>query len=297
MNKIYSFKKIIFGFLIVLLSSLTAKSYNLLVLESGNSYSDNMTTLFTSMGHSVTQDVAANLNSSYDYSSYDVVVFGYNTPLPNDLQHLLDENIAGNIGVLIGRGDAIVDDFDLAASAFWTAGTFTVTDNSHAMTSSYTQNETIDLSFDYGSGLIDVTANTTTLATLNSLPSLVIHNIYKRIVMPYYGHGSGMPWSAEAEVVMNNSITWAAGGTITGLFDYNISDNSGSSVWPNPSVDYIQFESDFELVTIVNLNGEIVKKEEGVNKTVNVSDLEPGLYLISGTSLNGGVQMSSFHKQ
>ena len=53
-------------------------------------------------------------------------------------------------------------------------------------------------------------------------------------------------------------------------------------IFPNPSHDYIQIESEQRIhsVTIRNLNGDCLKELRSPGKQINISDLSPGVYLI-----------------
>jgi hypothetical protein len=189
-------------------------NYNILILESNYNYSVNAQNEFIAMGHTATVIDASLLTSSFNYSPYDVVVFGYNSALPADLAHLLNENTNCNLGIVIMRGDATVDDLDMGASGYWNGGNFQVDDNTHWITSPFATGA-LPLSFSYKSAITNPSANTTTLGTTGGLASLLVHNTYKRVVMPYYGHDSGMPWSADAQTLTNRVIAWAASSCCT----------------------------------------------------------------------------------
>ena len=188
--------------------SQTLGSYNILIINSGFGYSNNAQVQFQAMGHTATVVNQGVLDAIFDYSPYDIVVFGYNS-VPADITPILNLNENCQLGIVMMRGDSQVDDFDLGASAFWNNGSFQIDNNSHWISQPFTVGS-LPLSFTYKSAVTGPTPNTTTLGSVAGLPSLLVHNSYNRVVMPYYGHGDAMPWNADAEQLTNRALCWAA---------------------------------------------------------------------------------------
>ncbi len=188
--------------------SQTLGSYNILIINSGFGYSTNAQAQFQAMGHTATVVNQGVLDASFNYSPYDVIVFGYNS-VPADINPILTLNENCQLGIVVMRADNQVDELDLGASAFWNNSGFQIDNNGHWISQPFSVG-VLPLSFTYKSAVTSPTPNTTTLGTVGGLASLLVHNSYNRVVMPYYGHGDGMPWNADAEQLTNRVLCWAA---------------------------------------------------------------------------------------
>jgi hypothetical protein len=165
-------------------------------------------TYLTGWGYTVTIVSGASLTSAFDYSPYDVVAFMYDATIA-DPAHLIAENVAGHVGIVFHRGDSVLATFGMGASGFYQSGAFAVTDNSHYVSSPFAVGP-VDVYYTYKSIVNSPAAGTRVLGTATS-PSLVVHNTYRRIVTPYYGHPAGMPWSAAGATLTRRSYEWASG--------------------------------------------------------------------------------------
>lgn len=160
-------------------------------------------------GMTATVVPAANITAGYDFSSYDVIAVMYDTQPAAPAAIVAASN--GGKGLVVHRGDSLVDDFDMGASGYWQSDGFTVTNNTHFITRTLPLGA-VDLSYTYQSRLNTPTANMRVLATGNGgVASLAVHAIYRRVVTPYYGHTAEMPWSNEGAVITWRSYVWAAG--------------------------------------------------------------------------------------
>ncbi len=159
-------------------------------------------------GFTVTRIPGASLTSSFDYGPYDVVAMMFDSTLA-DAAHLASASAAGNVGLVMHRSDSLVDDFDMCLSAFYQSGEFSIADASHFITGGYAVG-ILPLDYTYKSFCNPPTANVRVLGTATG-PSLVVHDTYRRVVTPYYGHWDGMPWNDDAAVITWRSYMWASG--------------------------------------------------------------------------------------
>jgi hypothetical protein len=174
-----------------------------------NGFGDaDLQTALTGWSYQVTLTAGSALDGAFSYTSYDVIAFMYNSTLPTPAG-ILAANSAGKPGIVCHRCDSLVATFDMGATGYWQDGSFAVTDNSHYVTRPYAVGP-VDLFYTYKSIVNSPTATTRVLGTATS-PSLVVHNLYRRIVTPYYGHTAGMPWSAAGEEITRRTYEWAAG--------------------------------------------------------------------------------------
>jgi hypothetical protein len=86
-------------------------------------------------------------------------------------------------------------------------------------------------------------------------------------------------------------------------FEYNVitsvnevAKNNAVKIYPNPSTDniYLNYESDFSAINIINLQGKNVLQSK--NKNIDISGLENGIYIAQIMTENG-VLNSKFVKQ
>lgn len=148
------------------------------------------------------------LDGSYNYDPYDVVAFMYSSPCDSP-SHLMAENIAGNVGIVFHRGDDLVDNFDMGSAGFYQSGTFAISDDGHFISEVFPVGP-LPLDYTYKSRLKNPTGSVRVLGNVEEA-SLAVHKTYRRVVTPYYGHTSGMPWNADAAELTWRSYVWAAG--------------------------------------------------------------------------------------
>jgi hypothetical protein len=150
----------------------------------------------------------ASLTSTFDYSPYQIVGVPYDATIA-DTSTLLARNVAGKLGIVCHRCDSLTSAFDLGTSGYWQSGSFAITDNTHFISSPYAVGP-VDVVYTYKSILNGPSANVRVLGTATS-PSLVVHNTYRRVMTPYYGHTAGMPWSAAGADITHRTYEWAGG--------------------------------------------------------------------------------------
>ena len=67
------------------------------------------------------------------------------------------------------------------------------------------------LAYDKAAAWSGATTTFVKRAGFSLMSSLAVHDTYRRIATPYYGHGAGMPWSNDGEVLNWRSYMWASG--------------------------------------------------------------------------------------
>lgn len=160
-------------------------------------------------GMTVTVVPPANIIAGYNFAPYDVIAVMYDTQ-PAAPGAIVAASNAGK-GVVVHRGDSLVDDFDMGSAGFWQSDGVTVTNNTHFITRTLPLGP-VDVSYMYQSRLDTPSANIRVLASSStSIPTLAVHSVYRRVLTPYYGHDVGMPWSNEGAVITWRSYIWAAG--------------------------------------------------------------------------------------
>ncbi len=283
MKKIYFLTLMFLGIVVHLCAQPVVADYNILLLESGFGYSDNAKQHFEDMGHTVTKVDASVLSAAYNYSPYDVVIFGFdsNAPTGSALTHLLNENQSCGIGVIMMRGDNSVAAFDMGASATYTNSDVTITNNSHWITSAFSTG-IMNMGFTWKTNMAGATSNTTVLATAGPGSALVVHDDYQRVVCPYYGHQTGWP-STTAESLMDRIIAWAAWDCQT--VDVPVTNSSEEvALYPNPvglSLT-LSLPSDARVQgNVFDVTGkQVMQFTSKGNHTLNVTSLEEGTYFV-----------------
>jgi hypothetical protein len=180
---------------------------NVLVIDGFGSA--DLATFLRGWGMTVTVEPAINITAAYNFAPYDVITLMYDSA-PAAPAALIAAQSAGK-GIVVHRGDAIVDDLGMGASGYWQSDMFVVTNNTHFITQTLALGA-LDLSYDYQSRLNTPTANARVLATGNGgVPALAVHATVRTVITPYYGHTGGMPWSNAGALITWRSYVWAAG--------------------------------------------------------------------------------------
>lgn len=270
-------------FLLTLIGFTTANSqtiadYNLLIVAG--SFSSDAETLFESMGHTATVVSAASLTTGYNYAPYDVILFMYDSALPPAMSEILTLNTNNQLGIIVMRGMPIVSFVDIGTSSNWSDADFIIGNNTHYITQAFATG-ILDLGFTYKSALSTVNPGNTILASAGGFGSLVVNNTYRRVLCPYYGHPNGMPWNADAELLMDRIIAWAA-------FDPGLGTNEPTAaqkieVYPNPSADFIQVSglTNTEDYKIYNVTGQQIGNGTMTgNEKINIQNLNNGMYFL-----------------
>jgi len=69
------------------------------------------------------------------------------------------------------------------------------------------------------------------------------------------------------------------------------------ALYPNPVKDIFNFSEEVSKITISDLSGKIVKQISNSEKTINISKLEKGTYIITVTSKSGDLINKKFIKE
>jgi hypothetical protein len=185
----------------------TVGNYNLLIVN-GTLGTDAQTEL-SAMGHTVLLENPANLIAGYNYAPYDAIIFMYDSPVPPGISEIMALNESCQLGIIIFRGENLISTVGVGNSVTYSSTDFTIEDNTHWITEPF-MTGVLDLGFTYKTNITSSMPNTTILGSVETgNGSLVVHNDYKRVVSPYYGHPAAMPWSADAEILMDRIIAWA----------------------------------------------------------------------------------------
>ena len=172
-------------------------------------YSDDLLKeILESWGFTVTIVNGGALGAGYDYSPYDVVAFMYDSSLA-DPEYLASVNAAGQVGIVIHRGNAIVGPLGMGSAGWYQSQVFTVTATNHFITEVF-QTGPLPLSFTYKSRLDNPTNDVRILGT-SPEPSLAVHKQYRRVFSSFYAHTSEMPWNNDAALLTWRTYIWATG--------------------------------------------------------------------------------------
>ncbi len=262
----------IFILLLAMLLSYSANSqtvgdYNLLIVEGTLDVSAQAE--LDAMGHTTTLVPSASLIDSYDYSPYDAIIFMYNSLEPPGMTAIITENEACNLGIIAMRGENIINTCGLGSSMTWSSTSFTIENNTHYISSPFALG-VLDLGYTYNSNCIVGLGGTTILGSVSSgNGSLIVHDTYKRVVSPYYGHTSGMPWLPDAEILMDRIIAWVVDPCCVASTS-SISESACES-YTVPSGDETYFASGIYNDTIPNATGcdSVITIDLSINNTTN----------------------------
>ena len=210
-------------------NSQTVGDYNLLIADGG--FSPNALSELTAMGHTVYVENPTNLVPGYDYSPYDAIIFMFNAALPPGMNDILTLNQNCQLGIILMRGENVISQCDMGTSVTWSTTNFAIDDNSHYITQPF-MTGLLDLGFDYKSNVTAVNPGNTVLGSVaGGNGSLVVHDTYKRVISPYYGHGTGMPWNPAAEVLMDRIIAWAVAPCCTANTGTDVQTSCDNYTW------------------------------------------------------------------
>lgn len=278
-------KKKLLLYLIALFGTIAMKSqniadYNLLLVDGTAPEIGRAKTALEGLGHTVTLEPSSNLISGYDYSNYDAILFGRNSPEPSFMSEILTLNTNNQLGIVLLRGDVVSSSSDIGAGITYSSTDFTINNNSHYITQPFSSG-VLNLGFTYKSNLPNVSPNCTILGSVASgNGSLVVHNTYRRVLSPYYGHQTGTA-TPDALLLLDRIIAWAVDNTTLSAYELQLFTNV--KVFPNPAVDYIQLSGlkSKENYSIYNFLG--TKISEGNiynNKEIDIRNLTGGIYFL-----------------
>jgi hypothetical protein len=74
-------------------------------------------------------------------------------------------------------------------------------------------------------------------------------------------------------------------------------ENTNFNTFPNPAMDYISVDEQFQLFQIYNTNGSLVFEVQQNQNQINVSDLSSGVYFIQMQTMEGQFKQSKFVKK
>lgn len=260
------------------LSGQTVSDYNLLIVD-GYGSSDVKTELET-LGHTATIENATNLTVSYNYSNYNTIIFMFNSAEPSGISEILSLNSSNQLGIVLLRGENLINSCDMGSSVTWSNTDFTIEDNSHFITQPFSLG-TLDLGFTYKSNLTSINSGNTILGSVSTgNGSLVVNNTYRRVICPYYGHPDGMPWSSDAGILLDRIIAWTS---FSQTLDLNENSLKKVKLFPNPTTDYLQISGlkNTENYRIYNVIGlEVSKGTISIDEKINVKNYFNGLYFL-----------------
>ena len=257
----------------------TIADYNLLIVNGYNS--SLVKTELETLGHIVTIESSANLTSSYDYSSHDVIIFMYTSIEPSGISEILSLNANNQLGIILMRSENLINSCDIGSAVYWSATDFTIEDNSHFITQPFSLG-VLDLGFTYKSNLTAINSGNTILGSVSAgNGSLVVNDTYRRVISPYYGHTDGMPWTSIAGILMDRIIAWVASSAPLSINEHQSFENI--KIFPNPSSEYITVSGleNEENYSIYNITGSELKS--GIiseNDLIDIQNLTNGLYFL-----------------
>jgi len=112
----------------------------------------------------------------------------------------------------------------------------------------------------------------------------------------FYTYSGG--WSENLALTNPNGVTATFDKYI--LVDVEEFQRNTFTIYPNPSKDFIHIKSnglDFEFVEIFNIKGkQILRKEFSNQNSIDVSQLEKGIYILQVTSVQGDKSSQKFLK-
>lgn len=277
MKQIYILTILLFNFFNS--SGQTVADYNLLIVD-GYGSSDVKSELET-LGHTVTIESSANLTIGYDYSSYNTIIFMYDSVEPSGISEILSLNTNDQLGIILMRGQYLINSCDMGSSITWSDTDFTIENNSHFITQPFSLG-ILDLGFTYKSNLTAINSGNTVLGSVSSgNGSLVVNNTYRRVICPYYGHPVGMPWTLDAGTLLDRIIAWTASNTTLSTND-NISIEK-IKIFPNPSSNFIEItglttKNSYEIYN--TLGKEVKKGIVSENEKIDIQNLTNGIYFL-----------------
>lgn len=259
-------------------NSQTIADYNLLIVSG--TFSNEAKTLYESMGHSATIVSTTSLTTGFNYAPYDVIIFMYDSAVPSGMSEIQTLNNNNQLGIIVMRGMSIVSPVDLGTASNWSDADFIIDNNTHYITQAFSTG-ILDLGFTYKSALSNINPGNTVLGSAGGYGSLVVNNTYRKVLCPYYGHTAGMPWSTDAELLMDRIIAWAAFDPTLGTNEPTVAQKI--EVYPNPSTDFIQVSGlkNTENYTIYNVTGQQIGNGTMTNnEKINIQNLSNGMYFL-----------------
>ena len=257
----------------------TISDYNLLMVEG--TFDTEAKAELEAMGHTVTIEEAVNLTSGFDYSSYDAIIFMYDSPEPSGISDILSLNINNQLGIILMRGENVLSQADMGTSMTWAEGDFTIENNSHYITQVFSTG-ILDLGFTYKSNLIEMNSGNTVLGSvLLGNGSLVVNDTFRRVVCPYYGHTDGMPWTSDGEILMDRVIAWAV--SVPTQVVNNGMPWKDITLYPNPASDFIRLSgltASGNYVIYSSFGTEIMKGMMSDNEQIDIRNIGVGTYLL-----------------
>jgi len=186
-----------------------SEPYDVLLVNGPDSA--NIVSAIEGWGYAVTTVDSTALDDSFNYSPYDVVGIPQSETVA-DFDHLLDANEVDGVGIVLhSPGTATLTALDLGSTtSVWQDGDLTTLIGDHFITETFGL-ATIDLGWTHKSYLSAPSTGVTVLGECDSGAGLAVHDTYRRVVTPFYGNVTGMPWNADGEEITRRSYRWAAG--------------------------------------------------------------------------------------
>ncbi len=137
-------------------------------------------------------------------------------------------------------------------------------------------------------GATDALALFTSDLTANPFADATTHTGEFWNDMTFHTFGDPQNWNADVALAIYPIVT-----IVASVEDFTVT----SSVYPNPASTElnIQINEEVSLVTVTTLDGKIVSSS--TSKTIDVSNLNQGLYIYQVTTANGNVSTGTFVKK
>lgn len=205
-----------------LLAVFSLNANALSILHTGYSPERDVVPRLESLGHTV--DAYYNttfMDENFDYSPYDLVVFGYAAAYQGSIPGLVDAVDNGEVGVVFFRSwgvGELAQAFGMSGGEFdWQYATesgtdkFDVTNNNHYITQGLNLGIN-ELGYTYMNYSPNPGPNASVLANGDDGAALLVHNSLRVAIAPFYGHEDGYELeTAESIAMTERTLQWAAG--------------------------------------------------------------------------------------
>ncbi len=202
------------GAVVLIVCNLVGRASGALILFSDTSNDEieaNTIARLEGLGHTVTVSDASTWGSSFDYSAYDLVAFGWACGGVADMNHFVDNVTNGTVGAVFMRGggaEAVAIGLLSSTSMnYTTSDPLVVSSDEHPITSGYT-GRSVSLGYTYRT-YYSAASGTTVLGTLGGQDSLVVHDSWRAVAIPFYGHTDGFTSeTADSVQLTSNAIDY-----------------------------------------------------------------------------------------
>jgi len=115
----------------------------------------------------------------------------------------------------------------------------------------------------------------------------------------FLNYNNGSPFTGSVKAVYEGNIeadafSFQVGGVMLGVNDSRL---KSLSLFPNPTKDILHFSEEISNLKITDLSGKVIKQISNSEKSINVSKLMKGTYIITATSKSGELINRKFIKE